>query len=384
MFAMLENRSQLSNDQLDHTTHESSKGRKAPNCPSYLSEISVGSPPLSPDIFHREPVLTPRFAGSVSVQNMWSESWSQKRTLDDAGDGGMKHRLTSDEERDNVSLQELFPQQTISPVNTPSALREDLFTPILPNSGECHFPAPQEYIVKPKKHRTSDNLGRASSGANILTRTHDLAQLSLRIYQLQLEAGSSMPSPVLCEKITSVTRYSASVMAPTDAGQRSDVRIRRQRIEYSVYAAETPEPEICETDLSVTLLALACYQRLLGLFQHICVSIHMHMDEVGSPGFSIAQVIMTTELINHLLESIDRDPLQMSASNVNVGTILANMWPRSNFEELYETQFNGSNSQAQSASRTPTMSLSESLQNPSLQNLEAVVGSMHKNDTWEV
>lgn len=332
----------------------------------------------------------------------------------------MKHRLTSHEERDNVSLQELFPQQTISPVNTPSALHEDLFTPILSNSGESHYPAPQEYTVKPNEHRTSDDLGRVSSEANMMKRTDELAQLSLRIYQLQLESGSSMPSPVLCEKITSVTRCllrslsdvpagtggsqnhfttsdSASLMAPTDAGQRSDIRVRRQRIEYSVYAAETTEPEICETEISVTLLALACYQRLLSLFQHICVSIHMHMDEVGSPGFSIAQVIMTTELINHLLESIDRDPLrtlevssasnshgsrscshttEMSASNVNVGTILADMWPRSNFEGLYGTQFNGSISQAQSASRTPTMSPSEPLQNPSLQNLEAVVGSM--------
>lgn len=406
------------NDCLDHAAHEAAKGRHASSSTPYSTEIYTVSSPILPGILQQDQVQT--FPGSVPGQNTWSESWS----LDDTR-GDIEHMLILEEERDNVSVQELFSTQTASPLTAPSALPDGLLTPKPINSGTYFYPNRQAYIVEPNKSSLHE-IGRPTSEADIVRQTDDLARLSLRIYQLQLVAGSALPSPLLCDDITSVTRCLLMSLgdAPTGAreinkhhttsdsappassfanGQWSDIRARRQSIESLVYQDEASYPAIREIDPAVTFLVLACYQRLLNLFQHICVSIHVHVDHVGSPEFSTTQIIMTTELINHLLERLDRDLKRIFeyspasdnhgsiscphvsklsfASNVSAGATFSDVWPRVNFDEFYGTSFDVSLSQHRNVSPASKLVASGPQQNSRLQSLAAVVDSMTRKQS---
>ena len=170
----------------------------------------------------------------------------------------------------------------------------------------------------------------------------ELMGLNLRIYQLQVQAGTSPPTLGHCDEMASIARTFLGILdrivecsravppptskplptplCPPEARPRHQAEnlessLRRQSINQSIYA-DDHESVYDIVDPGTFLLIFACYQRLIELFKHVCLSIHAHMEEDSAdPQSSTAQVAMTTELISHLLGRLDRGLQRLTLIN---------------------------------------------------------------------
>ncbi|KUI71856.1 hypothetical protein VM1G_07487 [Cytospora mali] len=232
-----------------------------------------------------------------------------------------------------------------NPVPFPDAL-----TPMTSNT--CASPTQPPPECPPEKLQQDDSQkssyqAQTCLGSDIVKDTNGLTRLSLWIYQLQSEAGSKLPTPHLCENITTVTYHVLKALQGTFDGserglqrldsqylppglfgdQWSDTQSRRDSISSSMYPDDHHEHEASIIDTYTFLLIAACYQRLLDLFKHICISMHMHMDNVATPQSSVAQVVMTTELISHLLGRLDRGLEQTLCAGLPANTASTASFP---------------------------------------------------------
>ena len=231
-------------------------------------------------------------------------------------------------------------------------------------------------MAEPVRHRQQQQLHAETVDDMNVKNMTEMMELNLRIYQLQAQAGETAPpTPRLCDDITSVTRsvlriivegaggtssmrgtshhqnqylpnkqqpsslpspFPSEILSPQEAKGNLDFRLRRQTIESAVYPDDNGRGEssaCCSSsiDSGIFLLILACYQRLIDLFKHVCLSIHTHIEEEDSMASSTAQVVMTTELISHLIGRLDRGLHQLISqmsppTTSSPSTSIPNIW----------------------------------------------------------
>ncbi|KAK3318100.1 hypothetical protein B0H66DRAFT_225379 [Apodospora peruviana] len=203
----------------------------------------------------------------------------------------------------------------------------------------AQLPSKEEY----PSHRGSED--------DMVKDISELMSLNVRIYQLQVQIGTTPPMLALCDDIASITRSFLGILEhmveksresschlsnhvdnsafPSElsgvpsrhqADDRLEPSLRRQLIEVTVYANDNFGSTCDTVDASTFLLILACYQRLVDLFKDVCLSIHTNLQEHEDGGSELqtsttAQVVMTTELISHLLERLDRGLQRLTATN---------------------------------------------------------------------
>ncbi|RYP41491.1 hypothetical protein DL767_000996 [Monosporascus sp. MG133] len=195
------------------------------------------------------------------------------------------------------------------------------------------------------------------------TEFRDLAELNIRIYRLlrtlnsrrEDKLSSHAPSQ---EEMIDLTRSLLEILdrvvartkGPSRTNQDSPTlddlsldledRLRGRLIDPSSYMGEMYSPAGCALDTGTGLMLLSCHQRLLDLFKYVCLSLHPQMSHssadrawrsVGSSTrdyedgqwenarssytvpsdnrekrSSNAKVVMTVELILHLLSKMER------------------------------------------------------------------------------
>ncbi|KAI1392621.1 uncharacterized protein F4822DRAFT_134231 [Hypoxylon trugodes] len=177
------------------------------------------------------------------------------------------------------------------------------------------------------------------------TSIRELADLDLRIYRAGRDlcnrstssSARSPPPEELIDFTRTLLRILNRVVASTkDQGQLpldfspSDLgdQSRRSSTSSSFYL-DGPSTVRDTTDTSTALTVLACYQRLLDLFQGVCHVIHPHLGpRPPEPGINIdekdgrrgsaqapnAQVVMLVELMTHLLDRLDRGQYQLATA----------------------------------------------------------------------
>jgi hypothetical protein len=267
------------------------------------------------------------FAGEQPPQNSWSDSWSNNLGLD--------HIATLlDESHEQVVEKNALEEQSLGGVPH-DIITSSLTWPAL--ASDCQ--SPRDTDTPPRQQQQFH--GEAD---DTLTDINELTGLNSRIYQLEVQVGTASLSPHLCDDLTASTRSlltilegavdssrrnhcqvdhqalpstylpaypSPSEMLPSYQAKGQDARFRRQTIDSSIYPDEDYGPVRGVADTSTLFLILACYQRLFSLFKHVCISIHMQLEDNAELQSSTAQIVMTTELMSHLLGRLDRGLQQL-------------------------------------------------------------------------
>lgn len=262
------------------------------------------------------------FAGAPSPQDS-SDSWSNHLGLG-AFLEESHHQAVG---KDAIEEQNLggVPNDIMTPSLTWPALPSD-------------FPSPRDTDTPP--HHQQQSQGEAD---DISTDMNELAGLNSSIYQFQMRVATMSLTPGLCDDMTAFTRSLLTILERTVDGSRrnrcqehqdlpstyspaypsppemfpshhtkgQDTQFCRQNIESSIYPDEDHEPVCGVADTSNLFLILACYQRLSSLFKQVCISIHTQLEDNADPQYSTAQIVMTTELISHLLGRLNRGLQQL-------------------------------------------------------------------------
>ncbi|KAK0618506.1 hypothetical protein B0T17DRAFT_601412 [Bombardia bombarda] len=203
------------------------------------------------------------------------------------------------------------------------------------------------YTITTSPPSTQEQQLHAESDDDMVKDVKELMSLNVRIHQLQAQIGNTPPMLALCDDIASITQSflgylehmvessknlsynsrhpSARVdmalptppcslemlQIPThhQADEGLDADLRRQLIEGKIYANDNFLSVCNNIDASTFFLILSCHQRLVDLFKHVCLLIHTRLQEQEDDSelqLSTAQVVMSTELISHLLGRLDR------------------------------------------------------------------------------
>jgi hypothetical protein len=161
----------------------------------------------------------------------------------------------------------------------------------------------------------------------------ELSDLNLRIYK----ATTTSPMRVSCDDMIEMAGSLLRILTiavdaakkscamdqpartPDSLSYRRDSHPRRHSSESSIYASDTHMALMPDT--GTVLMIFSCYQRLLDFLKQICLKLHLSLsnyrpERTARPGsvcndecerdFSTAQVVMTSELISHLLGRLHR------------------------------------------------------------------------------
>lgn len=219
-------------------------------------------------------------------------------------------------------------------------------TPIVGNRTKAGFEPPNLPSRLPS-HRESDFNSptrlECDNFDSLWEVMRDLMALHVRFHRLQTRVESTIPTAQLWDDLTGATqslldftgRFSASssdnesmVRCYTKSVSCSDKAFLKWEIPppgrfhsiESVSSAsssspsswigtdESPPSESCPLpDTSTFFMILSCFQKLLDLFHSICQSISTCVEEAGTiQRPSMAQLVMSTELLSHLAARLDR------------------------------------------------------------------------------
>lgn len=163
----------------------------------------------------------------------------------------------------------------------------------------------------------------------------ELADLHVGIHSMAVKDTGLIP----CDEITHVTR--CFLKTTNRIVKQTEQRLEIDEPSFSlspplsaqpglsVRGFEDRERMLVKPDTATIMMILACYQRLLNLFQQVCFILHKHTaidDSEGSDAseysgphdiaagpsgedhrsYSVAQTAMITELVSHLLNQLDR------------------------------------------------------------------------------
>ncbi|KAI1808966.1 hypothetical protein F4811DRAFT_7810 [Daldinia bambusicola] len=184
----------------------------------------------------------------------------------------------------------------------------------------------------------SGSLNFTSQTDEIETGIQELTNLNLRIHRAMRSSSAPQQSPIpgcslSSEDLIDMTKSLFSVMdrARDSVGPQSSSDISESSFPDSRTSSSTTRTSIA-ADTSTVLMALACYERLLDLFGHICSSCELELSPTPrndhyvpegwiGPGLqrpvvppygtkdnlsTNAQIVMTIELIKHLLDRLGR------------------------------------------------------------------------------
>ncbi|KAM7193990.1 hypothetical protein V8F33_007496 [Rhypophila sp. PSN 637] len=282
------------------------------------------SPAVSPQSCH-EATRTSGFRASISLDPPVCQpfDWAHVLSLPDLMPENMANNTDTDE------MAALLDGQSRSSSATDAMTTTDHSSPPVRDMNLGYGIAGPTLPGEHQMHCDSDD--------DMVKHMGELMSLNVRVYLLQAQLGTTPPMLALCDEMASITRSFLSILErmveaqslstqaqrtasfPSDTvhvppGQQTedslDLDLRRQLVEVAIYAKDSFK-SVCDTiDASTFLIILACYQRLVDLFKHVCLSVHTHLQdhETGGsdlPSLTTAQVVMTTELISHLLGRLD-------------------------------------------------------------------------------
>jgi len=179
-----------------------------------------------------------------------------------------------------------------------------------------------------EQHDQHENSKGEAVADKTVERMTEIMEVNICIYRLQAQvAAIGTPTPQLCDDLTNLTESLIEAVkqnsnrchlthlsaSPFDftlhQGRRGgDICVCRHSNQLSAHQDENS----CGVDSTVLLLLLASYQRISNLFRQICVSMHLHIQKNDISSSTTARVVMTTELINHLVNRLDRALYQLA------------------------------------------------------------------------